>query len=573
MSATATHRGGFFDNPLVRTRITSANVKPPEMLLGYLVGPFCAFLSNAIFGSYLNRYYSDVLGWTDTSRFGVFSTVLPMASVIVVIAGNLVIGRFIDNTRTSQGKARPYMLLSAPFVVLAIALLFLVPTDSPTGMQMAWIAVSYNLYYAVAYPLFYTAHSSMVGLSTRNSNQRGLLATLSNASGVAAIGIGASILVPILLQSYLFVSRDGVIDAAASYAHWRVAMVVLCVVTAVGILCEYYFTRERITEENIKLDIVEEKLPMGRQVKACMGNGYWWIIIGYFLLFQLSGMVKNGSMSFYTRWMFEGIDTEAAAGAAMSTLGLIGGIPTAVGMLLAWPIANRFGKRNSVMVGMVFAVLGGAVSLIDVHSLTMVCVGVVLKGIGSIPAMYVTLALLSDVLDHLEAKNGFRSDGFTMSVYGAIMVGMTGLGNGLINAMLTAAGYDPSAATQNGSVQTVLALCYLGAELICYAIIAVLMVFLNVEKHVKSDQATILEHQKAAVLAAGGEWVEPAERLRREQEEADRQAEAARIEELRARCERKGLDFEAEEARHQAKVAAKRAKEAERAAAQAKRRQ
>ena len=42
--------------------------------------------------------------------------------------------------------------------------------------------------------------------------------------------------------------------------------------------------------------------------------------------------------------------------------------------------------------------------------------------------MYVTLALLSDVLDHLEAKNGFRSDGFTMSVYGAIMVGMTGLG-------------------------------------------------------------------------------------------------------------------------------------------------
>ena len=55
--------------------------------------------------------------------------------------------------------------------------------------------------------------------------------------------------------------------------------------------------------------------------------------------------------------------------------------------------------------------------------------------------MYVTLALLSDVLDHLEAKNGFRSDGFTMSVYGAIMVGMTGLGNGIINALLTATGY------------------------------------------------------------------------------------------------------------------------------------
>lgn len=560
--ATATTRtnGGFFDNPLVRTRITSANVKPPEMLLGYFVGPFCAFISNAIFGSYLNRYYSDVLGWTDTAKFGVFSAVLPMASVILVIIGNLAVGRLIDNTRTSQGKARPYMLLSVPFVVVAIALLFMTPTGSAPIAQMIWIAVSYNLYYALAYPLFYTAHSSMVGLSTRNSNQRGLLATLSNASGVAAVGVGASILVPILLQSYLFVDHGGVIDAAASYAHWRVVMVVLCVVTAIGILVEYFFTRERITEENMKLNIQEAKLPMAQQARACMSNGYWWIIIGYFLLFQLSGLIKNGSMSYYSRWMFDGVNSEASAGAAMSMLGMIGGIPTAVGMLLAWPIANKLGKRNAVLFGMIFAVIGGAVSLIDIHSFVIVCIGVVLKGIGSIPAMYVTLAILSDVLDHLEAKNGFRSDGFTMSVYGAIMVGMTGLGNGIINLLLTATGYDATAASQNEGVQTVLAGCYIGAELVCYAAIVILMVFLGVEKYVKEDQATILEHQKAAVLAAGGEWIEPAERLRREQEAADREAEAARLEELRARCAKKGLDFEAEEAKYQAKLAAKAAK-------------
>ena len=89
----------FFDNPLLRTKITSANVKPKEMLLGYFLGPFCAFISNAIFGAYLNRYYSDVLGWTDTAKFGIFSAVLPMISVIFVILGNLLVGRLIDNTR------------------------------------------------------------------------------------------------------------------------------------------------------------------------------------------------------------------------------------------------------------------------------------------------------------------------------------------------------------------------------------------------------------------------------------------------------------------------------------------
>ena len=48
--------------------------------------------------------------------------------------------------------------------------------------------------------------------------------------------------------------------------------------------------------------------------------------------------------------------------------------------------------------------MGGLVSFLDIHNFTIVCIGVILKGIGSIPAMYVTLALLSDVLDHLEAK-------------------------------------------------------------------------------------------------------------------------------------------------------------------------
>jgi len=540
----------FFDKPFVQTKITSANVKSKEMFLGYFIGPFCAFISNAIFGSYLNRYYSDVLGWTDTSRFGMFSALLPMISVIFVIVGNLMIGRLIDNTRTSQGKARPYMFISAPLVTIAIALLLLTPKTGSPVVQMIWIAFSYNLYYAVAYPFFYTAHSSMVSLSTRNSNNRGKLAIFSNASGVAAVGIGASILVPMFLQQFLFVTKEGVIDVTASYNNWRIAMVALCLITFFAILFEYYFTRERVTEENIKLDIKEEKLSMMKQLKACVSNQYWWIIMLYFLLFQLGGLIKNGSMSYYCRWMFNGITDEASAGIAMGTLGLIGGIPTAIGMVLAWPIANKLGKQRAVVIGLFISVIGGLISFLDVHNFVIVCIGVVLKGVGSIPAMYVTLALLSDVLDHLEAKNGFRSDGFTMSVYGAIMVGMVGLGNGIINVLLTASGYNASATTQGSGVMNMLALCFLGIELICYTAIVIMMNFLKVEKHIKEDQMTILEYQKEWVLTAGGIWIEPEERLRREQEESESSAEEVRKQELKVYCKRKGLDFESEEAKY-----------------------
>ncbi|HHV09342.1 MAG TPA: MFS transporter [Clostridiales bacterium] len=546
---------GFFDNPIMRTKVTSANVKAKEALLGYFIGPFIAFISNAIFSSYLNRYYTDVIGLTSWAPR--FAMLMPMVSVIFVIIGNLAIGRLIDMTRTPQGKARPYLLLSAPLVVLAIVLLFLAPRDGSL-MTLVWIMVSYNLYYAVAYPFFYTSHSSMVALSTRNSKHRGLLATFSNAAGVAAVGIGASIVFP-LFQGLLFVTRDGGVDAAASYNAWRSFVIVLCIITFLGIVLEYYFTRERITEENRKLNIREEKLSMMKQLKAVVSSRYWWLIMLYFLLFQFGGLIKNGSMTYYCRWMFGAVD-EAAAGGYQATLGLIGGLPTAVGMILAWPIADKLGKQRAVVAGMFISVLGGLVSFIDVHSFILVCAGVVLKGVGSIPAMYVTLALLSDVLDHLEAKNGFRSDGFTMSVYGAVMVGMTGLGSGIINAFLGIGGYNASLAVQSEATQNALIICYLVIELVCYAVIAVMLIFLTVEKHVARDQEAILEHQRKMVLAAGGEWIEPAKRLLLEQEEADRQAEEARITELKARCARKGLSFEEEEEKYQAKRAARKEK-------------
>ncbi len=47
-----------------------------------------------------------------------------------------------------------------------------------------------------------------------------------------------------------------------------------------------------------------------------------------------------------------------------------------------------------------------------------------------------------------------------------------------------------------------------------------MMSFLKVEKYIKSDHVAILEKQKADVLAAGGQWVEPEEHLRREQQDA-----------------------------------------------------
>ena len=84
-----------------------------------------------------------------------------------------------------------------------------------------------------------------------------------------------------------------------------------------------------------------------------------------------------------------------------------------------------------------------------------------------------------------------------------------------------------------------------------------MMLFFTVEKFSKEDHEKIIARQKAEVEAAGGVWVDPEERLRLEQEEADRIAEEAKLVELKLRCDKKGLDYETELAKLREKEAKK----------------
>ena len=486
------------EQPVLRTRIKSDEVKIPEIALGYFLAPFCAMLANMIFGAYLTRYYADVLGWTKFGA-GAFAALLPIVSVIFVVLGNLSVGKWIDNTRTTAGKARPYLFAAIPLLTLAIIMMF-TSTNNASILQMIWIAVSYNLYYSIAYPCYYTAHSSMVSLSTRDTDKRGLLATMSNASMVAAAGVGASIVVPILLQSYMFSYNGTSLDVAASYSHWRVLSIGFTLITVLGIILEYYFTRERISEETMDLQRTAEDIPMKTHVDACTKDKYWWMVILYVLFFMMGQLVKNTSMSFYARWMFDSVlsaaDPESASGAMMSTLGLIGGLPSAVGMVIAWPLANKLGKQRAIVIGLIFSVLGGAVAFMGVHNFKMVCAGVVLKAVGIIPSQYVMLAVISDVLDHLEAKNGFRSDGFTMSIYGSIMVGLLGLAVGIVSGLLGMTGYDATLVKQPVAAENVLIFVYLGMDILTFIVSIFLMWRMDVEKYAEEDQQKIRENQE-----------------------------------------------------------------------------
>lgn len=541
----------IFERRALRTKVKSANVKGAEALIGYLVGPFCGMLANCLFGTYLVQYFREVLFAEElaagNTAVSTFLTLFPILSAILIVTGNLVAGQVIERTRTRAGKARPYILLSSVTVAVASVLMFIQPIDNAV-FKMVWLAIAYNLFYAVAFPLYNTANSALVPVSTRNGKQRNVLASFVNMALLGGAGAG-SIVMPMVILGFANAFPSETSASNPSSTGYLVLFIIIGVITFLGCVLQYYFTRERVTEETASgaeqaaLDHKAKSVSVGKQAKAIFGDKFFIAAIVFYLLFQLSGGIKNGSMKSFTDYiLYDGLDPAFA----MSILGIVGAIPMAVAILFVAPLCNKFGKRPIVFIGMVLGAAGGVLAGVFYENFVLMAIGVALKCLGSAPAGYMILAMLADCLDHMEAKHGFRCDGLVMSIYSSIMIASVPLATGIINGILGAFG------NETGSVVS-----YVWVETGAYALAAVAVLFFGVEKHLKEDREVVLERQKAETEAAGKEWIPPEERLRMEEAEYDRMAEESRIAELKARCERKGLSFEAEEAKYQAKKAGK----------------
>lgn len=569
----------FFNNPLLSSKIKSRSVKLfPEVALGYLVGPMFALISNGIVNTYLFQYYDKVLGLKSSALL--FETLLPIISSIVIIIGNLLIGKLINRKPTAAGKARPLILLGLPILAIALLLLFIVPMNydaagnpqTPSIWSLLMIAIGYNLYYALAYPFYFTPHSALVNLSTRDGSARSLLATASNGAVLAAAGLSGMV-GPILVDLIGLLPREAgdgkdAVTAMEANSKWTILMIIMIVLLVIGCLFEYYFTRERITEESFAIQVNEDvktakeekKTSMLEQVKICVHDKYWWLIILFFFFYQFGGQLKNSDASWYAQAFSNNGSDISLAG----YISIAGSIPTALGMVVIWPLANRFGKSNCIKVGAIFAFLMGIAGfvvllpnissnagLVSTVSIVTFC----LKALGTVPAMYISMALMSDVLDHQEALYGKRTDGFTMAVYGSIIVGLTGIANGIIVGLNGINGFSYRDSVANNRVlNTAL---FSGAEGVCYFIIFFMFLFMNVEKFSKLDQKTILVNRKNAILAEGGVWIDPEEKNKQEEKASMEASEEARIAELKEKCAKKGLDFVTEESKYQAMKAKK----------------
>ena len=567
------------------SKIRSQNVSGKERWLGYMVGPCGALLFSAVMGTYLNVYYTDVLHFNELG-LGTFLVIFPIISKIIDAITNVIMGYIIDRTHTRQGKARPWLLLSAPLLTVTGILLFVVPSGNIT-LQIIWVMLSYNLYYSVALTIYNMSHNLLVPLSTRNTAQRSVLAVFNNIATIMMSGILVALVFPMLIIPSLGTSKD----------LWITCMSILSCITLPLVFVEYYYTKERVTLEGG--GVKQREVPYSLQLKAIFTDKYILILLGYFLFSTLTGQLKNIALPYYCNYVLG----TYSDGITQTMVSVLGGIPMGIGIFAVWPLAKKFGKKNLTVVGFLIFSLGSLICCLAPTNMPTVLVGQFVKNMGSLPSAYVFMALFSDALDHMEWKNGFRCDGLAMSVYSTITTAVAGVVTGIFNGCLFDAGYhapwiaesaaelpavleqiaaegwttqiDPAllkpladgsytvAVLQPEAVTTVLVLFFLGLEVVSGLVYAGMLSFITVEKTVDKKLVIIRARQRAAVEACGEVWVEPEVRAAEEQKQMDAEAEEVFRKELRERCEKKRLNYEAELAKHVEALRVKEEKQAE----------
>lgn len=504
--------------PVFNSRVKSDTVTRPEKWLGYLLGPAGALLLNAVLATYLNVYYTDVLNLTPLWN-GLFLAIFPIISKIIDAITNIIMGQIIDRTKTKQGKARPWLLLSAVLLPITGILLFTVP-DANDTVKVIWVMLSYNLFYSFAYTIFNMSHGLMVPLSTRDSTARGGLSVFNQITTIMMSGILVALIFPMVIMPAI----------GADKSKWILLMSLLSILALPLTLLEYYFTKERITEEVANAGETGKR-SFGEQMKTLFTDKYMLLIYGYFFVTTIGTVIKNLGLVYYCNYVLGTYND----GITQMLVSVIGGIPMGIGIFAVWPLAKKFGKRKVTMVGCALIAIGSAICWMFPTNMVIVLIGQFIKNMGGLPGSYVFMALFADCLDHLEWKSYERIDGTAMSIYNIIAVAMVGIMTGVFNWMLARAGYlapitagsvSEAASTiaangwtaqvaleslkpaadgvltvamqQPAGVSWVISFAFVGLEIFTSIIAFVILFFLKVEKTLPQEQAEIkARHEKA----------------------------------------------------------------------------
>ena len=417
----------------------------------YALGTGGGNIFSQIAAAFLLQYY------TDTALIGAGS-IATMFLVCRVFDGisDLIMGGIVDKTNTKIGKARPWLIISGPLLLLGIVLLMHVPAGASEGVKLVYAYATYIFMAVIVYTIYGIANTAMLPLMTHDKDESTMLATFS-AIGNNLIGlIAGSLITPLVLN-----------------LGWHWSSIILGAASCILVLFSGLINKEEAAEGG---EIRRETVPMKEQVKAVLKNRYFFLL----LLVGATTLIMNanaiGAQIYYCNLVLGNMGF-------MSTLMIAGQLPGLLILFLMPSIAKKWSKQAFLLIGSVLLILGFVITGLAGTNTSMIVAGTIIRSFGAGPLLSAVFALVPDVVEYGNWKFGVRSEGLISSAQSIGSKIGIGLGSALTGWILAGVGYDPTAAVQTQSVINAIKFDYTWLGAIISIVILIIVLMLNVEKY------------------------------------------------------------------------------------------
>ena len=415
--------------------------------IGYGLGDMSSSMFWKLFGAYLMLFYTDV--------FGISAAVVGTMFAVTRVWDSFfdpVVGAFADRTSSRWGRFRPYLLfLAVPFGLIGV-ITFLTPPFDNTG-KIIYAYVTYALMMMV-YSAINVPYASLLGVMSPDPSHRNTLATYRMTFAYLGSFIALLLFMP-LVNAFGGGNVNGPTRLwfTAPQFGWFMAVVVIAAICVVLFLACFALTKERV--EPIK----HEKTSLKTDFRDLVHNKPWWILLGAGVSSLVFNSIRDGATVYYFKYYVD----ETAVG-NISILGLpfvlsgiylgVGQAANIVGVILAAPVSNRIGKRNTFISSMALAtVLSVIFFWFNKDQLYLIFVFQILISICAGSIFPLLWSMYADCADYSELRTGNRATGLIFSSSSMSQKFGWAFGSAITGWMLAQFGFKANAVQSAETIQ------------------------------------------------------------------------------------------------------------------------
>ena len=394
--------------------------------IGYMFGDFGNDFTFILSSSFMLKFYTDVMG-IHAAVVGV----LMMAARFVDAFTDVAMGQIVDRSKpTKDGKFKPWLRRMCGPVAISSFLVFQSGfANMPYLFKVVWMIVTYILWGSIFYTSINIPYGSMASAISADAKDRASLSTWRSIGSTLAglvIGVGTPLFAYETVNGNTILSGNRMTIIAGVFSVMAVICYMLCF---------------KLATERVEVPQNNTKFNFGDLMKSLVTNRSLIGIIAAAILLLLVMLTMQGMNAYLFPNFYGNVAAQSVAALAGSLVMLVVCAP------LATKLSAKYGKKELAIGSCLF---GAVVYLIcwvlkPEKPYTYVVFYVVANiGVGFFNM--VIWAMITDVIDDAEVKNGVREDGTIYSVYSfARKIGQA-LSSGMIGALLSVIGYSAATA-------------------------------------------------------------------------------------------------------------------------------